>query len=209
MNKSICCTIILIAFLGFLLTTGCKHEYQRTVEKELASGERNDSIFLDIHFGMHRKDFFEHCWEMNKKGWIRQGDKNLTVQFDMFIKDKKTLVDFYPDFHQDRIYQMPVTYRYFGWSPWIKELSSDILLQEILKIYKNTYGDNFIEVERDKVGKAFVQVDGNRRISIYKKGEQNVRVIFTDLSVESKMPKVRQVANEQQLPVWMKEAKKE
>ncbi len=187
-----------------LLLTSCKHEYQQMVDRELASGIRNDSLFLDIHLGMNKKAFFDLCWEMNKKGLVRQGNKNTTVQFDMNINDKNALVDFYPDFYQDKIYQMPVTYSYKGWSPWLKHLSADTLHVELLEIYEKNYGD-FLAIEHPKLGKAFVRVDGNRRISIYQKGEQEVRVIFTDLITEPKVPKIDRSLADKNLPVWLRE----
>jgi len=199
-------TLLLGIFTSLFLicTFGCKHEYQKKLDQELASGERNDSIFLDMHFGMKKQAFFDLCLEMNKKGLVRQGDKNTTVQFNMDIHKKKAVVDFYPDFYKDEIYQMPVTYRYQDWSPWYKQYWSDTLQLELLDIYQNTFGDDFMAIEHPKLGKAYVQVDGNRRISIYKKGDQEVRVIFTDLLIEPKVPKPTQIADKN-LPIWMRE----
>ena len=195
--------------LFFVCTIGCKHEYQKKLDQELASGERNDSIFLDMHLGMHKKAFYDRCWKLNKEGLIRQGDRNNTVQFNMNINEKKAIVNFFPDFHEDRIYQMPVTYRYQDWSPWLKHFWSDTLQLELVDIYKTTFGDDFMEIEHPKLGKAFVQVDGNRRISIYKKGDQDVRVIFTDLLIEPKVPKNTSAMADENLPIWMKEAQKQ
>ena len=90
MNK----TSILFNFsisLFLLFSIGCKHEYQKMVDQELASGERYDSIFLNMHLGMDKKDFFDLCWKMNKEGLVKQGDKNTSVQFkmDMYGNDVK------------------------------------------------------------------------------------------------------------------------
>ncbi len=206
MNNRILQLGLFMSLSTLLLLTSCKHEYQQMVDRELASGVRNDSLFLDIHFGMDKKEFFELCWDLNKKGLLRQGNKNVTVQFDMNIKDKKAIVDFYPDFHQGKIYQMPVTYSYQHWSPWLKHFWSDTLQLELVDIYEKTYGE-FLAIEHPKLGNAFVRVDGNRRISIYKKGDQEVRVIFTDLITESKVPKIDPSLADKNLPVWLRETK--
>ena len=47
-----------IIFAGIL--SGCtpKAKYDRMVKRELASGIRNDSIFMGLYLGMPEKDFY-------------------------------------------------------------------------------------------------------------------------------------------------------
>ena len=49
-------------------------KYNKLIKKELAGNKRVDSIFFGIHFGMTQKNFFMHCWEMNKKGMLTDGN---------------------------------------------------------------------------------------------------------------------------------------
>jgi hypothetical protein len=82
---------------------------------------------------------------------------------------------------QGRIYEMPVKFKYIGWAPWNKNLTSDNLQHNLVKWYEKTYGRGFIEVRHPLHGTAFVKVDGNRRISIFKENDLYVWAVFTDL----------------------------
>lgn len=196
-------SILIMAFLG-IWACGPKSEYHRIVEKELASGERNDSIFMGFHIGMPEKTFYDSCTALNKRRLVYQGSRNVSVNFKMDILDKPVDVHFFPNFHDKKIYEMEVTYNYFGWSPWRKELGSEKLMYRLLAIYEKTYGEGFLEIKSPDDRVAYVKVDGNRRISIYAKDDQLVRVIFTDLPIEKVVdknnPKI--AANAENTPIW-------
>jgi hypothetical protein len=93
-------------------------------------------------------------------------------------------MDFYPGFINGKIYEMPVRYFYNGWAPWNKSLSADSLQIEVYKYYEKQYGKGFIEVKHPKRGTAFVKIDGNRQISIFKEDDINVWAVFTDMLVK-------------------------
>ena len=90
-------------------------------------------------------------------------------------------MDFYPDFYENEIYEMPVTYTYTAWAPWNRHLFADSLQQDVLALYQQQYGEDFMTVEHPTYGVAYVRVDGNRRISILRQGDSEVKVLFTDL----------------------------
>jgi hypothetical protein len=96
-------------------------------------------------------------------------------------------MDFYPEFLEGKISEMPVQFLYNGWAPWNKSLSADSLQAEVLKWYEKQYGGGFIEVEHPKRGIAYVKIDGNRRISIFKGDEMHVWAIFTDMLVKKEL----------------------
>ena len=58
----------------------CQHstmdEYDSLVKKELSSNKKVNDIFWGINLGMTNKDFYVHCWNLNKKrdvqGWSGQ-----------------------------------------------------------------------------------------------------------------------------------------
>ncbi len=185
MKKVIWVVFVILIFAA----CGKKSKYDRLVKKELASGVRYDSLFLGINFGMTSKAFYNHCWELNKLGLIRQGTSNLSVLYNFEYLKYPAEMNFYPTFHEDKIYEMPVSFKYNAWSPWNKHLSSDSLQLDVLNLYKEWYGNDFIEVNHSRRGKAFVKVDGNRRISIFTKGEIEVQAIFTDMSLEDAVKK--------------------
>ncbi len=163
--------------------------YERKLKKELASGIRHDSLFLGISFGMTPMDFYTHCWKLNKDSLIKQGDANMTVQCQVTEQLKTTVtMNFYPTFAEEKIVEIPVNFIYNGWTPWNKSLSADTLQYDVLEWYKEVYGKDFITAEHSEHGKAFIHIRGNRRITIYKEDEMNVRAIFKDMSYDPGNP---------------------
>jgi hypothetical protein len=173
--------------ISVFIISGCspRAKYERRLKHELASGVRYDSLFFGLYLGMPEKDFYMHCWKLNKKGLIRQGSTNTTVLYN--IKDELKYpgtMNFYPKFDQGKISEMPVQYAYSGWAPWNKKLYSDKLEVELLKWYKKVYGSGFIRVKHSEHGMAYVLVNGNRRITIFKADDLHVWAVFTDMSVK-------------------------
>jgi hypothetical protein len=180
----------LVVLTNLFMFSGCspKQKYDRRLKQELASGVRYDSIFMGIYLGMPSRDFYTHCWDLNKKGLVRQGAGNRTVEYQMNNElNHAALMNFYPHFKNDRIYDMPVKYKYIGWAPWNKELSSKKLLEEIKKYYEKKYGKGFLKIRHPRRGTAYIKIDGNRRITIFTKDDLDVWVIFTDLTVTQKL----------------------
>jgi hypothetical protein len=152
---------------------------------ELASGERYDSLFMGLYLGMTQKDFFMHCWNLNRKGLVKQGPKNQTVEYLMKSELKyPATMNFYPNFANEKIIDMPVQFKYNGWAPWNKKLTSDRLQEDVLQYYKKLYGGGFIKVKHPTRGSAYVQIHGNRRITIFKQDEMYVWAVFADLLAE-------------------------
>ena len=126
---------IILGFIILLVITACgdRYRYNRLVEKELATGIRHDSLFLGISFGMSQKEFYTHCWQMNKQGLIRQGPGNATVLYEFKDLKEPAEMNFYPKFHQGRIWKMPVRYNYTSWAPWNTRLCSDSLVVDLVQ----------------------------------------------------------------------------
>ena len=176
----------MIVITGFIIF-GCspRSKYERMLKHELASGVRYDSLFLGLYFGMHEKEFYVHCWNLNHKGLIKQGESNTTAQYE--IKDElkyPALMDFYPKFIEGKIFEMPVSIKYKGWAPWNKTLSSKNLEKEVLKWYEKVYGKGFIKVIHPQHGTAYVKINGNRRITIFVEDDLHVWAVLTDISVK-------------------------
>ena len=98
-------------------------------------------------------------------------------------------MNFYPAFNDSSIKSMRVLYQYEGWVPWNKSMNSDSLLPDVLSMYKKWYssGNEFIGMNDKKKGPLYAKVDGNRRITITKADDVQVKVEFTDMLVENKM----------------------
>jgi hypothetical protein len=174
-----------------LAILGCRreHEYTKRVREGLASGTRHDSLFMGIYLGMVQRDFYAQCWELNKEGLVRQGTGNTTVLYKTKELKEPADMNFYPSFYQQKIWQMPVKFNYESWAPWNKRLMADSLQIDVLRLFKKWYGDDFIEVRHPDGNIAYVKVDGNRRITIYKQDDQFVIANFTDLLVENELKK--------------------
>ena len=170
---------------GALLMACGQSEYALLESKELASGVRQDSLIMELYFGDLRKDFFKHCWELNKKGLISHGPDNQNVQYNLEDKEGKELtLLFYPKFDtKDRIKRMDMEFIYKGWAPWNEHLYPDKLLPQVKEILMDWYkGNEFILVELDDSSdKYWVKVDGNRRISLGEYRDKSVSVRVTDL----------------------------
>jgi hypothetical protein len=165
-------------------------KYNRLIKKELASNKRMDSLFFGIHFGMPQKNFFMHCWEMNKKGLLTDGNDgtgnmNVLYKLDKELKYPASM-NFYPDFNDSTIWRMRVLFHYDGWGPWNKHMAADSLLPDVVSMYKKWYsdGNSFIQINDKTRGTLYVKVDGNRKIVIGKYDDVLVKAEYTDMLVE-------------------------
>ena len=164
--------------------------YNTLIKKELNSNKKINDIFFGISLGMTSKDFYMHCWDLNKKGMFTDGLGNTSVSYALKNKELQYLAEmnFYPEFHSGKIYSMWARFQYLGWSPWTKHLGSDDLLPDVLKLYQKWYpsGNPFITIKDEKRGVIYVKVDGNRRIIIGRYDDVQVKADYTDLSVKGK-----------------------
>lgn len=175
--------------LFILSSCSQKPEYEQLVEEELGKGVRHDSLFLGYELGMESDSFFQHSWELNQKKII---EGRAQVTYDLEELSSQARMVFYPDFHDNRIYRMPVEISFKSWAPWNPGLSSDSLMVELVDLYRDKYGRGFIKDKLPGINKeAWIKVDGNRRISIYRKDEMTVRVEFLDLPVWHKLDEKR------------------
>ena len=92
-------------------------------------------------------------------------------------------MNFYPNFVNGKISEMPVRFIYSGWAPWNQKLSSDSLQSDVLQWIEKKHGGRFMKVDHPKRGSAFINLNGNRRITIFKENDMNVLALFTDMSV--------------------------
>jgi hypothetical protein len=166
-----------------ILFASCRSEYEQLVATEMASGEQHDSLFLGIHFGMTSKDFYQHCWELNKQQLIKEGPQNMSVEYNLDDQlRQRGHMYFYPEFKDNEIHELPVTFSYDAFS-WSDATSLDTLHEDVVQLMEEWYGE-FIEIKHPEKGSILVRVDGNRRIRLFRDPRANkVRVIFTDLNV--------------------------
>lgn len=160
-----------------------KSEYEQLVEREMSNQSRYDSLFLGYTFGMQRQDFFDHSWQLNQQHLITGSAQ---VEYPIGDLKSKATMTFFPEFHNNRIYRIPAEIQYDGWAPWNKDLFADSLIVELVDLYEEIYGPGFIQtIHPDFEKPSWIKVDGNRRISIYRKDDMKARIEFLDLSVDT------------------------
>lgn len=171
-----------VLFLASNFFSGCesKMDYQTLVKDQLESGVQNDSLFLDYYFGMSREEFRDYSWQMNQKG-VLTGFVDINYEID-FLKSAATMT-FYPEFIEDNIVRIPATVGYNAWAPWNEQFWPEELAEDLQEYYENEYGAEFNLLYVPEIeNQAFVSVDGNREIRIYKNAESTVMVDFIDLN---------------------------
>lgn len=184
MSGKISLSAALLIVLSFLIMS-CEKSYQDVEEAELASGIRNDSVFLGINLNMDRKQFYAHCWELNKQGEVINGPSNLSVEYRLKNSELRddAYLRFYPDFDGSEINKMDIEFGFLNWAPWNKNLEVDSLILDATNLLEKWYGMNeFMFLEDEKNRKVWVKVDGNRRIRIWKADVRKVQGDIMDLT---------------------------
>ena len=170
---------------------GCQtNPYISLERKELLSGVRYDSLFLGVEFGMTSKEFYAHCWDLNRKKLVSQGPSNNSVRYLIPTESVGQNIEmlFYPVFNKDTVYEVNTTFSYTAWAPWNKETSAEYLMDEIKGLLSDWYAAEFYEIKNPKnKSKLFATVNGNRRIAITKVSEREVRARFTNILIEKKL----------------------
>ncbi len=178
-----------------LLAAACNNDnfskYKHLAETEPASGKHADTLFQGIYLGMTSREFYGHCWQLNKAGLFTDGQNNNAVLYPLRGGELKheASMNFYPEFSNDKIYKMRVTINYDAWAPWNKSMMSDSLQNDVLALLQTWYpaGNPFLKIEDKDRGTIYVKVDGNRRIVMGRFDDMRVKVDYTDLRVEEAM----------------------
>jgi hypothetical protein len=140
---------------------------------------------------MDKKQFYETCWDLNKEGILSNGPGELSIEYTVDLPSgNPAKMRFYPRFENDKIYMMPMEFTYEGWAPWNEELAVEKLREDVLGLLEEWYGPDFFEVaSEDKSLIAFVKIDGNRRVRIFKKHISTIRAEIVDLKIQKELVK--------------------
>jgi hypothetical protein len=178
-----------ILFLCFaigtcLLINSCDRNGSASSEKKY------DSLFLGIYLGMDKKDFYDHCWELNRLKVFTNGPNAASVEYRLANElNHPVMMRFYPDFYKNKIVDMPVTFSYESWAPWNKQYHSKLLLPEMVQLFEGWYGGEFKVMEHPTQGTVYYRMDGKRRINLFIRDDQFVQAVFTDLELERERKK--------------------
>jgi len=164
-----------------------KSELQRTIRREMATGVQQDSVFLGLKFGIELQDFYDHCRELNLKGIVKEGPRNMSVEY-LFKDslDNPIAFNFYAhknnqEGRNQRIHQYNTTFYYYAFA-LNRHLQSDHLIKMLPSVLMDWYGGNepFTMV---KDGKEHIyKIDGNRMIDLFIFDESTVVATYYDLS---------------------------
>lgn len=181
--------IILFVF-SIVLLASCQSEYTKLVKKELGSGVKHDTVLFDLSFGNTKKEFYEICWDLNKRGIATHGENNNYVKTILGLNDtlnkiKKIKLMFYARFSEkDIIRGIDMKFTYTAWAPWNKELTAEKLLPSVKDTLLKWYpGNPFLKLKKGTL----VKVDGNRQIQLKVKTDKEVSVLIEDLSYKYKI----------------------
>ena len=174
-----------LAGIVCLVFMGCNPEAKldKIVEKELDSGIRNDSLFLGLEFGITMQEFFDRCRELNKQGLVKEGSKNMSVEY-IFDDSLGQPIAF--NFYADRNAQGPIHRYYTSFNYYAfalnRHLYADRLIEMLPAILMDWYGGNEpFTLIRD--GQKYVyKIDGNRMIELFVYDLSTVVATYYDLS---------------------------
>ena len=174
-----------VAGLLFIIFVGCNPEkkLERIIEQELATGIRNDSLFLGLEFGITMDDFFDQCRKLNKQGLVTEGSKNMSVEY--IFKDsldRPVAFNFYADREANGpIHRYYTSFYYYAFA-LNRHLYADRLIEMLPAILMEWYGGNKpFKVKRD--GKEYLyKIDGNRMIELSVYDLSMVTATYYDLS---------------------------
>jgi hypothetical protein len=173
----------LLFFLSMIFLGCMQTEYGRLERRELSKGIRSDSLLLGLHFGMTSKDFYARCWDLNKKGILKEGPSNASVEYKMHDTRYPATLFFYPKFQDDRIMELNCVVSYSDWAPWNPTHHCDTLRNDVEAKLRTWYKTDFITVKSKVRGTAKVAVVANKRITLFCVDDSKLRIIFRDLTV--------------------------
>lgn len=198
---------LIATLLVALAAIGCNREpapktlYEKMEREALKSGVKQDSLIFGLSFGMEKTAFFEHCAEMNKDSILYQGAGG-KVEHKLInneLKHKGT-VNFYPEFHEQKVWKLPVVFSYDGWSPWNKDFQAPKLRRDVADLLMKWHGGNdFFETPHPMDTVTLVKIDGNRRILLECDGSGAfVTATYTDLLVEKQLNQAQEATRKEE-----------
>lgn len=161
---------------------GCteESEYETMVREGLNSEHKHNDLFLGYTLGMSREDFLSMSWEMNQQQIITGG-----VKIVYMLEDLKSTarMEFFPEFRDGVVVRLPVNVTYISWSPWNDQYAPEELLIDLKEYYEDFYDTTFENIYIPEIEKnAWISIEGNREIRMYKFSSNTVQVDFIDLS---------------------------
>lgn len=132
--------------------------------------ESLDDLVKGVYFGMTKDDFFKHCWDMNQVGETNHGTiGNMVMYKDSINFDPKVVINFYPEFVDDKISELPMIFYFHAWAPWNKaELPQEKLEQQVKTFFEKRYNMTMEKKDAGNGKHVYFKVVGPLMIRVYK-----------------------------------------
>jgi hypothetical protein len=197
--------ISVFSLLSILLSTSsCQKDYETLKKDGLASGIRNDDLFLGVKFNDTRTIFYDNCRQLNQAGTITNGPRNMSALYTLpeTISTDPIDLNFYPDFCGGKVCKMRMTFNYQSWAPWARKYHSKELLPHTIKWIENQYKTKLTKMQVEDKKTRMIAIDGNREIRLWLLDEQFVTVHMIDLTATP--DPAAPIDSTQQKSPWMK-----
>lgn len=182
MNRSLLLLTAVNIFVVFWISCSSKSEYERLVEKELASGQMQNSTLLGITFNMTEEEYIQHCESLVANDKIQYGSSKILYTYQVEETKFPAFMNFYADFKEDALIKLSAALQYQNWTPYTPKLSMDSLVVAALSLYRKEYGADFITIQDSTKGEVYVDIDGNREIRLERANERILNIYFKDLT---------------------------
>lgn len=173
-------------------------KYKRT---ELNKNIRNDTIFLNLVFGMTQVEVRNHLDNLEKEKKLqinRNGNYYYTFNFgeNEILKFGKAI--FKPEYYDNKLYKLSI-----GVDSDNIISSPELMKLQLAGLYMKKYGFNYFKIKSSITDKdSFIWIDGNREIKIVEAIYEDARIFYTDLIMEKKAEKekvIKAEINEQKI----------
>ena len=156
------------ALLTLLPACNDQEDNLLATEPEEPVAARVDSLVGGLYFGMHSKEFYEHCWEAHSQGRMREGMGGF-VQMPLpdSLMRGGGVIEFFPNFDSlGQIVSLPGRVRAKQWSAWARDLHPDQIGESVMEYFETILPGASFEPVSGTIEPTFVKTDGNRRLAV-------------------------------------------
>ena len=169
-----------------------KTRYENTLQRELSSGEKTDTIFLGFRFGMTKAEVSRHTRALTKQGKLTSKGKYLFTFDEYTTAEAKIGVHYF----EGKLYQFQLYVTPTGIVP----ITVGVKV-ELYKLYNEKY-DCTVLFSETPLGTKNIFLRGNLKIELYER-TKDVMVEYSDMNIV----KVKEDMEKEQVEKDMEKAK--
>ena len=181
-------TLLILFLIGTLIS--CQNFQKETqqqlmykhIELELASGVRNDTIFLGFWFGMTENEFLSHLKKLKRENKLNLNAlNNYEYEFDFGENSipSKGRATFGVDYFNNKLFKFTI----FVTSDDLIS-NAELIQLKLVNIYGSKYGHSYYKQKSIlDDSDTYIWIDGNRKITLLV-GIDEARIFYIDLIAE-------------------------